>query len=117
MECYCRLRVFENRALRRILGAKRDGVTGEWRKVHNEELNDRFCSPNIVQVIKCRRMRWACMQHVWSRREEYTGFWWGILRKRDHLEYLGIDGSIILKLIFRKSGTTWHSIGTVGGHL
>jgi hypothetical protein len=52
-----RLRVFENRVLRRILGPKRDEVTGEWRKLHYEELNDLYCSPNIVQVIKSRRMR------------------------------------------------------------
>ena len=54
-----RLRVFENRVLRGIFGCKRDGVTGEWRKLHNEELNDLYCSPNIVWVIKSRRMRWA----------------------------------------------------------
>ena len=54
-----RLRVFENRVLRRIFGPKRDGVTGEWRKLHNEELNSLYCSPNIVRVIKSRRMRWA----------------------------------------------------------
>jgi hypothetical protein len=50
--------VFENRVLRRIFGPKRDEVTGEWRKRHNEELNDLYCSPNIVPVIKSRRMRW-----------------------------------------------------------
>jgi len=54
-----RLRMFENRVLRRIFGPKRDEVTGEWRKPHNEELNDLYCSPNIVRVIKSRRMRWA----------------------------------------------------------
>jgi len=54
-----RLRVFENRVLRRIFGPKRDEVTGEWRKLHNEELNDLYCSPNIVRVIKSRRIRWA----------------------------------------------------------
>jgi len=47
-----RLRVFENRVLRRIFGPKRDEGTGEWRKLHNEELNDLYCSPNIVRVIK-----------------------------------------------------------------
>jgi len=52
-----RLRVFENRVLRRIFGLKRVEVTGEWRKLHNEELNDLYCSPNIFRVIKSRRMR------------------------------------------------------------
>ena len=52
-----RLRVFENRVLRRIIGPKRNRVTGEWRKLHNEELNDLYSSPNIVRVIKSRRMR------------------------------------------------------------
>ena len=54
-----KLRVFENRVLRRVFGAKRDEVTGEWRKLHNEELSDLYCSPNIIRVIKSRRMRWA----------------------------------------------------------
>jgi len=51
--------VFENRVLRRVFGPKRDEVTGEWRKLHNEELNDLYSLPNIVQVVKSRRMRWA----------------------------------------------------------
>ena len=54
-----RLRVFENRVLRRIFGPKRDEVTGEWRKLHIVELNDPYFSPNIFLVIKSRRMRWA----------------------------------------------------------
>jgi len=56
-----RLRVFENRVLKRIFGPKRDEVTGEWRKLHNEELNDLYSSLSIVWMIKSRRMRWAGM--------------------------------------------------------
>jgi len=52
-----KLRVFENIVLRRIFGPRRDEVTGEWRRLHNEELNDLYCSPNTVRVIKWRRMR------------------------------------------------------------
>jgi len=54
-----RLRVFENRVLRRVFGPKRDEVTGEWRKLRDEELRDLYSLPNIVRVVKSRRMRWA----------------------------------------------------------
>jgi hypothetical protein len=54
-----RLRVFENRVLRRIFGPKRDKVTGEWRKLHNKELRDLYSSPSKIRIIKSRMMRWA----------------------------------------------------------
>ena len=67
------MKVFENRVLRRIFGSKRDEVTGEWKKLHNEELNDLYCSPNIVRVVKLRRMGWAGhVARVTARRGAYT---------------------------------------------
>ena len=62
--------MFENRVLRGIFEPKRDEVTVEWRKLHNEELNDLYCSPNISRIIKSRRIRWAA--HV-ARKEERRG--------------------------------------------
>jgi hypothetical protein len=56
-----KLRVFENRVLRKIFGPKRDEVTAEWRKLHNEELRDLYPSPSIIRIIKWRRMRWGAM--------------------------------------------------------
>ena len=70
-----RVRVFEKRVLRRIFGPKRDEVTGEWRKLHNEELSGVYCSVYIVRVIKSRRMRWAGHVARMGRRKLHTGFW------------------------------------------
>jgi len=72
-----KLRVFENMMLRRISGPKRDEVTGEWRRLYNEELNDLHSSLNIVRVIKSKRMTWA--GHVARMGEERgcIGSWWG----------------------------------------
>jgi hypothetical protein len=67
-----RLRVFENRVLRRIFGPKRDEVTVEWRKLHNEELHDLYSSPSIIRIIKSRRMRWAV--HVARIREKRNAY-------------------------------------------
>ena len=112
-----RLRVFENRVLRRIYGPKRDGVTGEWRRIHREELNDLYCSANTVRLIESRRRRWA--GHVWGRTLVHTRFWRGNLNERDHLEDQGIDGRILLKCICRKlhgawTGLIWLRIRTSG---
>jgi len=75
-----RIKVSENGTLRRIFGSKRDEVTSEWRKLHNEELND-VHSSNIVRVIKSR-MRWAGHVARMGRGEAYTGFWWKKLAEK-----------------------------------
>jgi hypothetical protein len=72
-----RLKVFENRVLRRIFGTKRGEVTGEWRKLYNEELHDLYASPSIIRIIKSRRVRWA--GHV-----AQMGDSWESQRERDH---------------------------------
>jgi hypothetical protein len=73
-------------------------VTGEWRKLHNEELNDQYFLPNILRVVKSTRMRWA--GHVARMGEEKgcTGCWWGNLRERGHWGDPDVDGRIILTL-------------------
>ena len=78
--------LFENRVLRRIFGPRRDEVTGEWGKLRNEELNDLYSSPNIVRVIKLRRMRWA--GHV-ARMGERRGVYSVLVRKPEEKKPLG----------------------------
>jgi len=83
----------------RLFVPKRDEVTGEWRKFHNEELNDLYCSHNIVRVIKSRIMRWVGhVARMGGAGEAHTGFWLGNLRERDHLGEPGIDGRLILRM-------------------
>ena len=97
-----RLRVFENRVLRRIFGPKSDEVTGNWRKLHNDELNDLYSSSNTVRVIKSR-MRWA--GNV-ARKGERRGVYRILVGKpeeKNNLEEPGVDGRIILRWIFRNS--------------
>ena len=113
----------ENRVLRKVFGPKRDEVTGEWRKLYNEELNDLYSLPNIVRMVKSRRMRWA--GHVARMGEDRLckGCWWGSLRERGHWRDQDVDDRIILRWIFRKleevvgTGWSWLRIGTGGGHL
>jgi len=94
-----RLRVFENRVLRRIFGPKRDVGTRKWRKLHNEELN-LYSSPNIVRVIKSRRMRWAeHVAYMGKRRGIYTGFCWENLRERPRHRW-----EDIIKIDFQEVG-------------
>ena len=118
-----RLRVFGNRVLGRIFGLNRDEVTGEWRKLHNEGLNDLYCSPNICRVVKSRRMRWA--GHVASMGER-RGVYRVLVGKPEGKRPLGRPRrrrGIILRWIFRKwdvgvwTGSSWLSIGTGGGLL
>jgi hypothetical protein len=89
-----RLRVFEIRVLRRIFGPKRDEVTGELRKLHNEGLRNLYSSPVIIRQVKSRRMRWAGMWHAWERREKCTRFLWESPKERDRWEDQGVGGKM-----------------------
>jgi len=114
--------VFENRVLRRIFGSKMDKVTVEWRKLHNEVLNDLYCSPNIVQVLKFR-IGWVGLVARMGKKRSVYRVLVGKLEGKNHLEDPGIDGRIILRWIFRKwyvgvcTGLFWLRIGTGVGHL
>ena len=118
-----KLRVFGNKVLRRIFGPRRDEVTGEWRRLHNEELNDLYSSPNIVRVIKSRRIRWA--GHV-ARMGEERGVYRVLVGKpegKSHWGDLGVDGWIILGWTSRRwdvgiwTGLGWPRIEIAGGCL
>jgi hypothetical protein len=107
-----KLRVSENMVLRRIFGPKRDEVTGEWRRLHNEELNDLYLLTQYRAGDKIEKNEMGCI-----------GSWWGNRRERDHWGDLGVDGLIILKWISRRwdvgiwIGLGWPKIGTGGGRL
>jgi hypothetical protein len=117
-----RLRVFQNRVLMRIFGLKMDGVTGEWRKLHNEELNDLYCSPNIIRVIKSRRMGWPGHVARMGERAVYRV----LMGKPERTRPLGRPRrrwEDDIRRIFRKwdvgawTGSSWLKRGTGGGHL
>jgi hypothetical protein len=119
-----RLRIFGNRVLRRIFGPKRE-EDGSWRKLHNDELHSLNSSPNIVRVIKSRKMRWV--GHVArmgeGRGEVFTGFWLGGPKARDHWEDLGVGGRTTLRWTLGRQGSmgrtefSWLRIGSSGGFL
>jgi hypothetical protein len=118
-----RLRVFENRVLRRIFEPKRDEVTGEWRKLHNEELHNLYSSPDIIRQVKSRRIRWvghvACMG---EERKVYKVLV-GKPEGKNHLEDQGVGGKmgsewILGRLAWRVwIGFDWLRTGTGGGLL
>jgi hypothetical protein len=117
-----RLRVFENRVLRRIFGPKRE-EDGSWRKLRNDELHSLYFLPNIVRVIKSRRMRWAGHVAGMGRGEVFTGFWLGGPNVRDHWQDLGVGGRMILSRTFGReksmgrTGFSWLRLGSSGGLL
>jgi hypothetical protein len=110
-----RMRVFENSVLR-IFGPKRKEES--WRKVHNDELHGPHSSPNIVRVIKSRRMKWVEHRACMGRRKVFTGFWLGGPNGRDHWKDLSIGGRITLRWILRiwglmeQTGFDWLRIGS-----
>jgi hypothetical protein len=78
----------------KIFGPKRDEVTGEWRKLHNEELHNLYLSPDIIRQVKSRRMRWAGHVARMERREKCTRFWWDSPKGNDHWEDQGVGGKM-----------------------
>ena len=111
--------MLENRVLRRVFGSKRDEVTGEWIKLHNEELSDLYSLPNIVQVVKSRRIRWA--GHV-ARMGEGRGVHRALVVKPEGKRSLGRPRRRWEDNMKRKwegvvgTGWSWLRIGTGGGH-
>ena len=115
--------MFQNRVLRRIFGPKRDEVTREWRKLHNEELSNLYSSPNIVRVIKSREMRWV--GHV-ARMGERRGIYWFLVGKPEGKRPLGRPRhkwEDNIKMDLQEvgcglwTGSIWLWVGTGCGHL
>jgi hypothetical protein len=115
--------MFESRVLRGVFGPKRDEVTGEWRKPHNEELNELYSSPTIVWVIKSRRMRWTGYVAWMGEGRDVYRVLVGKHEGKRPLVDSGLDESMILRWILKKwdvgvwTGLSWLRIETGGGHL
>jgi hypothetical protein len=94
--------VFENRVLRRIFGPKRGEGTGDYRKLHNEELYNLYSSPSIIRMIKSRRMRWRGHVARMRRRGMHIGYWWEIQKERSHWEDQDVGEWIMLQWILER---------------
>jgi hypothetical protein len=102
--------VFENRALRRIFGPKRDEVIGGRRKLQNEEFFNLNSSPDMIRIIKSRSMRWVGHVARIGRIEMHIGFWCRSQKKGSNWEYLDVGGRIILKWILERERRGWYGL-------
>jgi hypothetical protein len=115
--------VFEFRVLRRMFGPNGVDVTGEWKKLLNKELHNLYSSPDIIRLVKSRRIRLADMWHACERREKCTRFWLVSPKERDHWEDQGVGGKMGSEWILRILawgvwiGFDWLRTGTGGGLL
>jgi hypothetical protein len=110
IDCGC----FEKREPRRIFGSKREEVTGDWRRLHNEKLRNLYPSPNIIRMMKSKRMLLVghvarmCIMYVCVREREiaemHTKCWSVNVKGKDHFEELGIDGRVIIRMVLREAG-------------
>jgi hypothetical protein len=97
-----RLRVFAKWVLRKVFGPKRDEVTGEWRRLHNKEIYDLYFPPNVMWVIKSRRIRWTERVVRMGDRIRVYSVWVGKPEERNYSDDLGIDDKIILRWMRRR---------------
>ena len=115
--------MFETGTLRRIFWPKMKAGIGEWKTLYTEELNDLYSSANIIRLMRARRMTWAWHVERTGRGEMHKRFWWGNMRAREHLENVGVDGTMILRWMLKKwvgrawTGLIWLRIGTRIGFL